>query len=185
MTPLRMMHLGGAALAAVVLAGCATMRVNSFVERGTNFTAYRTYDWAPATQLATGDARLDNNEFFQERMKAAVERQLGARRLERVAEGPADFVLHYHASVAQRVDANGVDAKYGYCDDCHPSVFEAGTLTLDVVDRRANRVVWRGWVESTFDGIVDNQQWLERRVDEAVARMFEKFPLKAPFLQGT
>jgi hypothetical protein len=46
-------------------------------------------------------------------------------------------------------------------------------------------VVWRGWAESTFDGIVDNQQWLERRVDEAVARMFEKFPRKPPFARGT
>ena len=76
-------------------------------------------------------------------------------------------------------------AKYGYCDDCRPSVFDAGTLTLDMVDRRTNRVVWRGWAESTFDGIVDNQQWLERRVDEAVARMLEKFQLKPPFARGT
>jgi hypothetical protein len=59
------------------LAGCATMRVGSFVERGTNFTVYRTYAWASDAQLSTGDPRLDNNEFFQTRLRAAVEKGLG------------------------------------------------------------------------------------------------------------
>jgi hypothetical protein len=185
MAPLRVVHVVGLAVAGAVLAGCATMRVNSFIDRGVNFTVYHTYDWAPGAQLATGDPRLDNNEFFQERVKAAVEKGLAARGLERVPSGPADVVLHYHASVTQRIDANGVDAKYGYCDDCRPSVFDAGTLTLDVVDTRTNRLVWRGWAESTFDGIVDDQQWLERRVDEAVVQMLDAFPVKPPFLSGT
>ena len=43
MGPLRIVHVAGLAVAAVVFAGCATMRVNSFIERGTNFTVYRTY----------------------------------------------------------------------------------------------------------------------------------------------
>jgi predicted phage gp36 major capsid-like protein len=169
--------LFGAAIAALAVMGCATMQVSSFIARGTDFNVYRTYDWAPADQLATGDPRLDNNEFFQERVQTAVEKGLGARGLERAASGRADLVLHYHASVTQRVDAGGVDQKYGYCEGCVPSVFDAGTLTLDVVDARTKRLVWRGWAESTFDGVVDNQQWLEQRIDEAVARILERLPI--------
>jgi uncharacterized protein DUF4136 len=176
MRPLRLAPLFGLALATLALSSCATMRVNSFAERGTNFTAYRTYNWASAAQLATGDPRLDNNEFFQTRVKSAVEKGLSARGLEKAEAGQPDFVLHYHASVNQRVDAGGADEKYGYCEDCHPSVFDAGTLTLDIVDARTNRLVWRGWAESTFDGVVDNQQWLEHRVDEAVARILQTLP---------
>ncbi|HEY5619220.1 MAG TPA: DUF4136 domain-containing protein [Vicinamibacterales bacterium] len=179
MRPLRLAPLFGVALATLTLTGCATMRVNSFVERGTNFTVYKTYSWAPAAQLATGDPRLDNNEFFQERIQSAVEKGLGARGLEKAASGQIDFVLHYHASVTQRVDAGGIDEKYGYCEDCTPSVFDAGTLTLDVVDARTNRLVWRGWAESTFDGVVDNQQWLERQIDEAVNQILRRFPVGA------
>lgn len=177
MRPLRFVLMLGLAMAALAAAGCATMRVNSFVERGTNFGIYRTYAWAPAAQLATGDPRLDNNEFFQERLLAAVEKGLGSRGLEKAAPGQADLVLHYHASVTQRVDANAVDQKYGYCEECSPSVFDAGTLTLDVVDARTNRLIWRGWAESTFDGVIDNQQWLERQIDESVAQILQRLPL--------
>lgn len=177
MRPLRFVSILGVTSAALALAACATMRVNSFVERGTNFNALRTYSWAPAAQLATGDPRLDNNEFFQARLQAAVEKGLSARGLEKAESGQPDFVLHYHASVSQRVDAGGLDDKYGYCEDCRPSVFDAGTLTLDVVDVRTNRLVWRGWAESTFDGVVDNQQWLERRIDDGVARILQTFPV--------
>ena len=178
MRPLRFASIVGVVWATLVLAGCATMRVGSFVERGTNLTAYRTYAWASDAQLSTGDPRLDNNEFFQARLQAAVEKGLGARGLEKAESGQADFVLHYHASMTQKVDAGGVDAKYGYCEDCRPSVFDAGTLTLDVVDARTNKLAWRGWAQSTFDGVVDNQQWLERRVDESVGRILRTFPVR-------
>jgi len=178
MRPLRFASIVGVVWATLVLAGCATMRVGSFVERGTNLTAYRTYAWASDAQLSTGDPRLDNNEFFQARLQAAVEKGLGARGLEKAESGQADFVLHYHASMTQKVDAGGVDAKYGYCEDCRPSVFDAGTLTLDVVDARTNKLAWRGWAQSTFDGVVDNQQWLERRIDESVGRILRTFAVR-------
>lgn len=165
-------------LTAVVLAvnGCAPVRVSTFVLRGTDFQAYRTYAWASKAQLATGDPRLDNNEMFQRTIQAAVAKELAARGFERLESGHADLVLHYHASVTQRVDANGADEKYGYCDECRPFVFEAGTLTLDFVDARTNRLVWRGWAESSLDGLIDNQAWLERRVGESVAKIIQKLP---------
>lgn len=177
MRPLRLVSFVALALAALAVSACGPMRVNAFVARNTNFSEFRTYAWAPAHQLATGDPRLDNNEFFQARVKAAVEKGLEARGLEKMPDGPADIVLHYHTSVTQEVDANGVDERYGYCEGCRPSVFDAGTLTLDMVDTRTNRLVWRGWAERSFDGIVDDQQWLERQVDEAVDRILRKYPL--------
>jgi hypothetical protein len=178
MRPLRFAWILAVAWATLALAGCATMRVGSFVERGTNFTGYRTYVWASDAQLTTGDPRLDNNGFFQARLQSAVEKGLSGRGLEKTESGQPDFVLHYHASVTQRVDAGGPDDKYSYCEECGPSVFDAGTLTLDVVDARTNKLVWRGWAESTFDGVVDNQQWLERRIDEGVARILQTFPVR-------
>ena len=168
----------GIALAALVASACGPMRVNAFVERNTNFADFKTYAWAPPDQLTTGDPRLDNNEFFQERVKTAVEKGFDARGLEKATAGTADVVLHYHASVTQRVDANGADERYGYCEDCRPFVFDAGTLTLDVVDAQTNHLVWRGWAESSIDGVIDNQQWLERRIDEAVTRILERFPVR-------
>jgi hypothetical protein len=70
---------------------------------------------------------------------------------------------------------NALDSQYGYCADCHSSVYDAGTITIDLVDNRTNRLVWRGWSEGSLDGI-DSQDVIEARVDDAVSRIMTRLP---------
>jgi hypothetical protein len=163
-----------AALGALALTACATTDIRSYVERGTDVGQYRTYTWGPANVQTTGDPRLDNNRFFQERVEAAVERQLNARGFEKAIEAP-DLLVRYYASVEQQVH-NGADRPYVACEDCRPFVFDAGTIVVDLIDARSQRLIWRGWAEGSIDGVVDNQAWMEQRVDEAVARILERLP---------
>ena len=167
------------ALSALALAGCATMNVSSHVDRGVDFAQYRTWDWGPADTLPTGDPRLDNNPFFKDYLEGAFEKQLAARHFEKSASGTPSLLIHYHANISQRFDVNGIDNRRGYCyDDCEPRVieYEQGTLVIDVVDTRTNRVVWRGWAQDSVDGVIDNQDRLARQIDKAVTRMMERFP---------
>jgi hypothetical protein len=164
-----------AALSALAMTACATTNISSFVERGSDVRPYRTYSWGPANVQTTGDPRLDNNRFFQERVEAAVERNLNARGFERATEAP-DLLVRYYASVEQQVNANGTDRPYVSCEDCRPFVFDAGTIVVDLIDARTRRLVWRGWAEGSIDGVIDNQAWMEKRVDEAVARILERLP---------
>ena len=163
-------------VSALTLAACATTNVRSFVERGIDVRQYRTYSWGPADEQATGDPRLDNNQFFQEHLQAAVERHLNARGFEKATAEASNLLIHYHASVEQLVNPNGVDRPYATCDDCEPYVYDAGTIVIDLVDARTHRLVWRGWAEGSIDGVVDNQEWMEKRVDDAVARIMERLP---------
>ncbi len=172
----RLGRFAAAAISALTLTGCASMNVSSYVERGIDFTQYHTYNWAPDDQLATGDPRLDNNPFFLERLQADVEKHLATRGFEKTTSGTPELLVHYHASINQRLDVNGADRKYNYCGDCKPSVYEAGTLLIDFVDTRTNKLAWRGWAEGSMDGIIDNQAWMEKKIDEAVTRILEKFP---------
>ena len=55
-------------------------------------------------------------------------------------------------------------------------MFDAGTIVIDLIDARSRRLVWRGWAEGGIDGVVDDQASMEQRIDEAVARILEKFP---------
>lgn len=171
-----LVRLSVAALAALALTGCATTNVRSFVERGVDVQQYRTYSWGPAREQATGDPRLDNNRFFQERIEAAIERNLNARGFEKARAGESDLLIRYYASVEQQVNANGADQPYTSCEGCQPYVFDAGTIVIDLIDARTRRMVWRGWDEGSIDGVVDNQAWLEKRVDESVARIVERLP---------
>jgi uncharacterized protein DUF4136 len=167
-----------AALAALTLAGCASMNVRSFVERGVDFGFYQTYDWGPAGALTTGDPRLDNNPFFHDYVHRAFETQLAARGFEKTPDGTPDLLLHYHASIVQKLD---VERAEGGCADCRPEVYDAGTLLIDFIDARTKKLVWRGWAEGSIEGVIDNQAWMEARIDEAVARILEKLP-RAPHL---
>ena len=124
----------------------------------------------------TGDPRFDNNRFFQERVEAAVELQLAARGFEKAGATP-DLLVRYYASVDQQVNADGADRPFVACEDCRPFVFDAGTIVVDLIDARTKRLVWRGWEEGSIDGVIDNQQWMEKRIDQAVARIIEQLPL--------
>jgi hypothetical protein len=159
-----------------LLAACATTGVNSFAARGTDFAQFRTYAWGPDVEVATGDPRLDSNPFFRDRVKASTERELAARGWEKVDAAAADVTLHYHASVRQRLDLSTVNQKYEDCAGCGASVFDQGTLTLDLVNPATNKLVWRGWSERSIDGVVDNQELLEKQIDEAIARILRRLP---------
>ena len=73
-------------------------------------------------------------------------------------------------------------ARYSRCEDwgCRPFVDEAGTLLLDFIDTRTNRLAWRGWAEGGFDGAIDNQDWMEARIDDAVAKIWRGFRSTRP-----
>jgi hypothetical protein len=172
-------YTAAAAVVTILVTGCATMGIGSFVERGTDFTRYRTYEWGPADALPTGDPRLDNNPVFNDYFQGAVDRQLAVKRLDRALSGTPDLLIHYHASVSQRVD-DSIDQRYGYCgpEGCSPrvTVSDVSTLVIDVVDKSTNRLIWRGWAEDNLRAILADQDQMEKRINEAVIRMMAQFP---------
>ena len=164
------------AVAALALSACATMSVRSFQERGASLTPYHTFAWIPSGDRETGDPRLDNNPFFHNRIHADIENKLTRYGLAQDAEGTPDVLVHYHASVTQKINPNGVDQASARCDDCEPYVFDAGSVVIDLVDFRTGKLVWRGWADHVMDGAIDNQDWMEKTVDEAVTKILGQLP---------
>jgi hypothetical protein len=155
------------------------MNVSSYVVRGVDFTQYHTYAFAPTDTFSTGDPRLDNSPFFRDHLEGAVEKQLATKRFERSTSTTPDLLIHYHAHVTQRFEVNTVDRNHGYCsDDCEPTAgeYDEGTLVLDMVDAKTNKVVWRGSARGVVNGLIDNQDLMEQKIDEAVLRMLEQLP---------
>jgi hypothetical protein len=163
----------------VLAGGCASMSVSSHIEHGVNFAGFVTYNWGPPDNLPVGDPRLDNNPFFKDHLMGAVEKALAAKGFTRTETGTPDLLVHYHASVSQRLDVYEADNRYGYCyADCQPQVnnYDLGTLIIDIVDTRTNKVVWRGWAQDAMNGVIDNQARLEKQVDEGVTKMMQLLP---------
>ena len=166
-------------IAAVVAAGCATLTVSSHIERNVTFTDFVTYDWGPPDNLPVGDPRLDNNPFFQDYVQGAIEKRLAAKGYERALTGQPDLLVHYHASVNQKVEVYEADARYGYAyGDGRPQFtdYEQGTLVVDVVDAKTSKVVWRGWAQDVMNGVIDNQDRLEGQVEQGIDKMMLLMP---------
>jgi hypothetical protein len=177
-----MRRLSGFAIAgcAVLLIACAArMTVSSHVEHGLDFSRYRSFAWGPADALPTGDPRLDQDPFFKDHVQGAIEKGLARRGLAATA-GDADLLIHYHANISQRIDPNQADRVYGYCEpgDCAAGdiAYEAGTLVLDIVDARSNRLIWRGWAQRTVGDVLHNPERMAQTIDQAVTRMLLRLP---------
>ena len=163
------------AMAAATTAACATtMSVSSHVDRSVNFSSYRTFDWGPADALPTGDARLDANPFFKDHLQGEVEKQMAGRGLTLAHDGAPDLLIHYHANITQRIDVAGVDRDYGYGGEARE--YEAGTIVLDLVDARSQRVVWRGWAQDAVTGMLASDDTMSAKIHEAVTRMLARLP---------
>jgi hypothetical protein len=152
--------IAAAFVAALALAGCAPLRVNSYLERDVNFARYHAYAWMERTAFSTGDPRLDNNRFFSQRIEDAVDLQLAARGFEKVRPHAADLVIQIHARVDHRRQVGDT----------------TGTLFIDFIDTRTNRLAWRGWAEGSVDGVIDDQRWMEKVIDETVAKILARLP---------
>lgn len=167
-------------LSALALTACAsTMTVSSHVERGLDFTRYRTWDWGPADTLPTGDPRLDANPFFKDHVQGAVEKALAGRGLGGPTAETPDLLIHYHAAINQRLNVTSADTRYGYgYEDSGSAVgeYEAGTLVIDIVDARTKRVIWRGWAQDTVEDSLKSEDKMAKQIDEAVTRMLTQLP---------
>jgi hypothetical protein len=88
------------------------------------------------------------------------------------------MLVHYHANVSQEVDVRDLDASPSFCadHDCRPFIHDKGTLFVEFIDPTTHRLIWRGWAEGSVDGVVDNQSWMEERIDDAVHRIVARLP---------
>lgn len=168
-------------LAALAATSCAaTMSVSSHVEPGLDLSRYRTFDWGPADALPTGDPRLDQNPLFRDRVQGEIEKQLSARGIELSTAGTPDLLIHYHANITDRISVNEVDRRYGYCSGASclgvTTDYEAGTLVVDIIDSRSNRLIWRGWAQNSVDDLLDDPDRMERSINQAITRMLKRLP---------
>jgi hypothetical protein len=172
---------GFALVGLMVGIACAPMQVHTYVPRNANLTKYQTYAWAPAGAFETGDPRLDNNTLFIEHLQSAVERQMARKGWAPAVGNEADLVIHFHARVDQRLDLRDAVASGRINEDsgAGPLVYDAGTLLLDFIEPRSNTLVWRGWAEGSVEGVIDNQAWMNEKIETAVTRILMTFPAKS------
>jgi hypothetical protein len=177
---IRFMRQSLLVIAGVALVACARINAGADFAPGLDLQPYRTFDWGAGDTLPAGDPRLDNNPFFDARVRAAVERELATKGITRAPSSP-DLLIHYHASVRQRMDVIRSDEVRGYTFGSVNTAekvlaYDEGTLILDVAETRSKRILWRGWVQTDVDGLLNDQREMEKRIGNSVTKLLAKFP---------
>lgn len=176
---LRLLRWSTLMFVGLAASACATMNVSSHVERGLDFTQYRTWAWGQADSLPASDARFDD-AFVRDHLMGAVEREMSRRGLAAPDNGAPDLLVHYHANVTPRIEEHHGTPDTGACydGDCSVRVIEReqGTILVDVLDARSGRLVWRGWAQMQMDGVFGHADRLADRLGTAVTAMFKRFP---------
>jgi len=162
-----------------LLAGCSTMRSGVDYQREAAFGDLRTFAWRETPPQGPVDPRVDNTLLGQ-RVRAAVDRELGAKAYRQASAGEQpDFLVGYHAVLQPKVDVRTIGGWYGYAGPRMTGTYEyeydEGTLLLDVIDPRTKDLLWRGSATAAVYPS-DSPEKRERRIDEAVAKILAEFP---------
>jgi hypothetical protein len=167
------------------LAACSTVSVTTDYDPSTSFEQYRTYTFAPSREKIPLSPSTD--AAFRDSLRA----NLAARNIAEVAKD-ADLHVVRHISTKEKVVVyqshdwpyRGLPYGYGYyglwasapLTYTDVSQYTEGTLILDFVDAKTQKLVFRG----IATGTVSDPQTNAKRVREAIKEIVEKFPNTVP-----
>lgn len=163
-----------AVLMVPVLAGCSSLRYSADWDRDVDHQAYRTFTFAPTPEPEKEGPSASNTTFLDKRIKRAVtaaleDKKKGLRRVESRAQ--ADLVVVYWLHLRDVVNVYS----YGYYPSgASYSSYKEGTLVIDLVDRKLDEVVWRGWAE----GMRAEVRHSEEQIFGVVRAILRDFPPK-------
>ena len=148
----------------VFITSCSPVyHVSYDYDRGTDFTKLKTYSWMP---LRPEDQISKSSE---QRIQTTVNDQLDSKGYKRVSKNP-DFSIV--AKVGTKDEYWYGSGYYGYR---YAHKIEAGTLILDFVIPRENRLIWRGEVAGVLNDSYSSEK-LDKLVSEAVEKILKEFP---------
>ena len=166
-------------LAAVALAfslnACSPLVVKHDFDPDADFAAYRSFAWLPDPPADPDADPPHRSPLLGKDVRRAVNRTLDELGLQKDLDAP-DLLVAYHSRLRRRRDVDVYT--YGYWAPRAEDVdqYHEDVLILDFVDRRTNRLVWRGWSVETFDPYAPDSRRQRRRVAQAVEEILKRYP---------
>jgi hypothetical protein len=171
--------------------GCAVpIQTGVSLQPGHDLGEYTSFAWNQPEERPTGDARLDDNPLFVARVHAAIEWELTTRGIELARDGDDQFemgmsgralAVHHHTSIEDHVEVYEEDAgatfRGEYDEGARVDQSEEATFIVGLADAYTGALVWSGWAVLNFEKALADPSVMQRRVDAALAAMFESFPV--------
>ena len=182
----------GIAVAIVALSACETLPViRTEIAPGADLGAYHTYDYfdKPSTD------RRGYTTITTRTVEAAIDREMSARGFVRAAN--PDLKINFNIAKRDKVTTmpgpgygvgfggwrHGYGWGLGFDSRSDVETVTEGTLTVDLVDRLKNELVWSGSAVRTLNAKILDQP--RPAIDQAVNLIFAKWPAGGPAAGGT
>jgi hypothetical protein len=161
----------------LALCGCGSIPTTYDFDPAADFTRLKTYAWWSESRKAEQPPTEGTSPLVMERIRRAGDRQLAARGFRRVESRP-DFLVIPGTQSRQRTRVYERSVGYGYHYWGGPVdvyQYEEGSLILDVVDAKTDRLLWRG-VGSAAIPESPKPDEITKIVDAVVEAVLKNFP---------
>ena len=181
-------------LFALFACGCSSMSITSYSSDMADFSKLKTYAWMLGPPPASGSPLIDQHPELDRAAHEAIDQALAKRGYVKDTTGHPDFLVSYHATLNKRVSVASLDQSSGYrpgyllggsgritpLEDRetigreYVDTFDEGTLIIDVVDPKTNRLIWRGTARDEVN-FKKSPEHNKHKIAEAVDKMLNRF----------
>jgi len=176
-------------MAIVLVAGCATPppQPQSMRDPAADFSAYRTFGWAPVQGVAGSDAPL---QLLDKNIRAAITAEMQRKGYAESQDNP-DLRIAYETAKAEKIENNPVRVGIGVggwggnvggsVNVGSPSIrnFSEGRLVIHAIDAAKNAEVWQGSIAGRLTrGSVE-----PAAIQHAVSTAMRDFPARTTTAQ--
>ncbi|AHM59965.1 hypothetical protein D770_08510 [Flammeovirgaceae bacterium 311] len=180
--------LKGAGVFLMLILGACTSApvevVSALQQPGVDYTAYKTFNFLDVT--LKNETMADANSQEIGLLKNAIAREMEALGYN-MAPDP-DLWVNIGIVVEQKVQTRQTDIREApiyigqrrYRWEAEERVvrrYEQGTVSIDIIDAERRERIWEGVATGI---ITDNQRRLEKRINEAMEQLFDRYPGNTP-----
>ncbi|MFS1423648.1 DUF4136 domain-containing protein [Shewanella sp. 10N.286.48.B5] len=174
------------AAAVLALSACSTLKTNTDFDPAVSFDQYKTYSWV---EKKNQDASYHLDGLMDQRVRDAVNNELGQKGLTKADITEADLLVNYLTKVDKKINVDTFNTSFGYYPyygrrgwggagmNTQTTVreYEVGTLIVDLIDNKTGNLVWRGSVADTIRS-KNTPEEREQIVNSAIAEVMINFP---------
>ena len=159
--------------------GCSSnLKIYTDYDRAFDLHSFKTYQWATQIDIEQTNNPLYYNELTDKRIKSISDKQLRMKGFS-LTDADPDVIIHYHIVVSDRyslaTDPYGFYGPYWMRPGGNAVLYlyKEGILILDIMDRKTNSLVWRGYAVSVIHD--DRREISEATLNKAIIRIFQRY----------
>lgn len=166
--------------AAVLLASCSSLQVKSDYDSNADFRSYKSF------YIRTDD--LNVNDIDEQRIVSEIANQLKLKGMTEISSGSEDITINVSATYKKINEITAYTPNIGYgwgrwggwrfgvdvsTTNYTETSYNQGTLILDFVDVKTNKLVWQG-IGSGIN--VDSPKSKQKEIPQIIVQILENYP---------